>query len=176
MIRGDEESREPPLDFLWKVHSYTNEYIRFADSKAAFIVAIAGALIGVVISSRVFDGLRRLPLGGWPAVSWCAFFAVTCLSISVVCATFTVRPRLWGSAQKGVIYWAGVMRHNSSHTFYCELNALSEQSRAEAVADHLYILASICARKYAWLNRGIIFGLAGAIGAALAVLWIHLVA
>ena len=46
MIPIDQQSSGPPLDFLWNVHSYTNEYIRFADAKAAFVVTIAAALVG----------------------------------------------------------------------------------------------------------------------------------
>src|SRR5689334_3382691 len=43
----------PPLpsglsEFVWNTHEYLNEYIRFADSKAAAVFAIGAAFLGVL--------------------------------------------------------------------------------------------------------------------------------
>jgi pycsar effector protein len=173
MIPNEGQSAEPPLDFLWKAHSYTNEYIRFADAKAAFLVTIAAALAGALISSKVFDGLRLVSVADWPAAAWIAVFSILCLGSSVVCATWTVRPRLWGKDQKDVIFWGGIVRYDSADTFCAEVERLSEVEQAHAVGRHLYVLARICKRKYDWSNAAILFGTAGGLSAALAVLWIH---
>jgi hypothetical protein len=59
---GETDDANSLEDFLWQVHEYTNEYIRFADTKAAFIVAASTALIGTSISSLILDSfLRKAP-------------------------------------------------------------------------------------------------------------------
>lgn len=49
---------------LWDLHSYTNEYIRFADTKAAFIATACTALIGSLVASSTFDSCCRRSLNG----------------------------------------------------------------------------------------------------------------
>jgi hypothetical protein len=48
LISGDDPDLNT-TEFLWEVHRYVNEYIRFADTKAAFI---AGATTPAVVTIR----------------------------------------------------------------------------------------------------------------------------
>ena len=43
-------------DFLWKTHSYMNDYIRFADTKAAVVIALSTALLGGLIAAEAHHG------------------------------------------------------------------------------------------------------------------------
>src|SRR5437763_11946832 len=42
----------PSLEFLWKVHSYTNDYIRFADTKAGIALALVAGLLATLFGSK----------------------------------------------------------------------------------------------------------------------------
>ena len=55
-------------EFFWKVHSYTNEYIRFADTKAELVIGWTLALVGALRSGRTqevrMEFSRRIE-NGW---------------------------------------------------------------------------------------------------------------
>jgi hypothetical protein len=40
------------IEFAWHVHTYTNEYVRFADTKAAAVLAISAGLIGGLFAAK----------------------------------------------------------------------------------------------------------------------------
>ena len=101
------------VDFLWKIHSYTNDYIRFADTKAAFTATLAAALIGILTSSQIFDGLLNQRFSAWPKAVWLGMAATGLLGLSILSAVFAVMPRLWrtqkplGKGQLDVVSWSG---------------------------------------------------------------------
>lgn len=39
------------IEFLWNSHSYLNEYIRFADTKAEIVIGWTSAVIGALLAS-----------------------------------------------------------------------------------------------------------------------------
>src|SRR4051794_35473694 len=43
-----------PLDFIWKTHDYTNNYIRFADTKAGLIVVIISGLLAGLLNAKAY--------------------------------------------------------------------------------------------------------------------------
>jgi hypothetical protein len=94
-------------DFLWQVHEYTNEHIRFADTKAAFIVAASTALISALVASLILDSLLRRALSVWSGSQWIAAFGLLLLSASVVLGVVAIRPRLWNKTPVGFIFLGG---------------------------------------------------------------------
>ena len=64
------ESPTGTSDFLWEVHRYTNEYIRFADTKAGFIAGVSAALVGSLVASSLFDSCFRTTLCQWSKLQW----------------------------------------------------------------------------------------------------------
>jgi hypothetical protein len=56
-----DKNADATAKFLWDVHKYTNDYIRFADTKAAFVAAASTALIGTLVGSNVLDSCHRPP-------------------------------------------------------------------------------------------------------------------
>jgi hypothetical protein len=93
--REDPDKRAEATDkFLWDVHKYTNDYIRFADTKAAFVAAASTALIGTLVSSTVLDSCFRVTPCAWFKVQWLAMVGLLLLATSLSLAVNAIRPRL----------------------------------------------------------------------------------
>jgi hypothetical protein len=48
-------------EFIWKVHPYTNDYIRFADTKAAAVIAWCVSLISLLFASKAHHRFIQAP-------------------------------------------------------------------------------------------------------------------
>jgi hypothetical protein len=161
------------IDFLWKVHGYTNDYIRFADSKAAFVVAIVGGLISICLSSHLYDHLRQSSFRDWPVRSWIGIIALAFLLCSFSSALLAIRPRLQTNEKKGMIFWVSVTRHKNDLVYAASANQLTSEELETNVSRHIYALAAICTRKYYWVNLSMIVGTLGGLMAGIAIFIAH---
>jgi hypothetical protein len=153
------------LDFLWKIHGYINDYIRFADNKAAFVTASVVVLIGAVVSSGVFDGLGQIPRENWPIHVWCSVGALAFLLLAFLFALWGIKPRLHSTIPKGFIYWGSVLEHKKDTAYATECHTLTADELELNVSRHIFVLAGICNRKYFWVHLAM---WTGAIGGMLA--------
>ena len=160
-------------DFLWEVHRYTNEYIRFADTKAAFVAAASTALIGTSISSSILDSLLRRASSVWSGPQWLAGFGLLLLSISVVLSVMAIRPRLWNKTPIGFIFWDGIVGHQSAANFSQAIHKTTAHERTSAIAEHLFVLAAIAKRKYAYVNYAVWAAIVGGVLTAIALFLQH---
>ena len=88
-------------DFLWKTHSYMNDYIRFADTKAAIVIALSTALLGGLItaeahhwcSPRLLNFVEPAWKESWLGIG--ALLSILFLVLAFSCAIFAMTPRLW---------------------------------------------------------------------------------
>ncbi len=87
-------------EFAWKVHQYTNEYIRFADQKAGIVLAVETGLLAAAYAAKLHQAC-------WPSrltvseatlydttvgvLSWLAFAG---LGLGAIFALWAVAPRL----------------------------------------------------------------------------------
>lgn len=149
------------LDFLWKVHGYTNDYIRFADTKSAFVTASVVVLIGAVVSSGVFDGIRDVPKENWPIHVWFSVGALAFLLLAFLCALWAIKPRLHSTIPKGFIYWGSVVEHKKDTAYATECHTLTADELELNVSKHIFVLAGICNRKYFWVNLAMWTGTVG---------------
>jgi hypothetical protein len=163
------------LDFLWKIHGYTNDYIRFADTKAAFAAGIVLAVMGALVASHPFDSLWGTPLTHLRCRVWLSALALAILVFSFICALLAIRPRLKSTMPKGFIFWASVIEHKSDMAYATECQKLSVGEMELNVSRHIYALAAISTRKYFWTNLSILTGSAGGLLAGTIVLFIHIV-
>lgn len=164
-------SAPPQVEFVWKVHPYTNEYIRFADTKGAAVIAWSAALIGMLFSLKahqrfmqgmVFSGIDW----GATALGAASVLAFLLLAAAVVAAFGCVKPRLWStdgskSHEKGYIYWEQIRAHNNAAAFKAGLAQQTAEQLTAHCADHVYVLAGIAKRKYWWVHWSVrltIFG------------------
>jgi hypothetical protein len=148
-------------DFLWEVHKYTNEYIRFADTKAAFIAGVSTALIGSLVASSLFNSCLRTTPWSWSKLQWTAAVGLSLLAISVGCSIAVIRPRLWNKVSVGYIFWGSIAGHVTAPNFTRAVQKLNQTERSCAISDHLFVLASIAKRKYGYVDRGLYFGIGG---------------
>ena len=164
---SDDGSQDPVAEtgkFLWEVHRYTNEYIRFADTKAAFIAGVSTALIGGLVGSSLFDSCFRTKLCLWTGIQWAGVFGLFSLVASLGLSVAAIRPRLWNNASVGFIFWGSIKGHRTARNFTHAVQGLSTLERTAAISDHLFVLAGIADRKYAYVDRALF---AGVIGGAL---------
>jgi hypothetical protein len=153
-------------EFLWKVHGYTNEYIRFADTKAGFCVGMASAVMAALFASKCHDLFLQAAPGQWTALAWASLSAFVLLALSIGASVTAVRPRLWVHSEKGFIFWQAVAEFDSPGALVMGYESQGVAELNVCLAHHLYSLAKVCSRKYMWVNVAI---LAAAVGGTLAV-------
>lgn len=190
---ADAESKRG--EFLWKVHGYTSEYIRFADSKAAVVIAISTALIAALFAARCHElcypsklSWEKATVGG-TLLGFGAMSAFALLGAAVLLASWAVSPRLWKTFVKGVwsrvargltptqpsppvagIYWGDVLAHQNENEYWKAISGLTVPQMSEAVAKHVYVLAGIAEAKYHWITWATRCAYAGALLACLVLL------
>jgi hypothetical protein len=147
--------------FLWEVHRYTNEYIRFADTKAAFIAGTSAALIGSLVASSLFDATFRSTPCLWSGLQWTGLVSLLLLVVSLGLSIAAIRPRLWNKTSVGYIFWGSIAGHKSMLQFTRAVHELSLLGMTNAVSDHLFVLSSIAKRKYAYVDWALSVGVAG---------------
>jgi hypothetical protein len=155
------DPNESRSDFLWEVHKYTNEYIRFADTKAAFIAGISAALIGSLVASPLFDSIFLSTPCLWSKLQWTGIAALLLLAVSLVLSIAAIRPRLWNKTSVGYIFWGSIAGHGSMLQFTRAVHELSQLGMTNAISDHLFVLSSIAKRKYAYVDWALSVGVAG---------------
>ncbi len=162
------------LDFLWKIHGYTNDYIKFADTKAGFVAGTVLVVIGALVASHPFDSLSGIPLAQLHYRVGFGALALVILVFSFICALLAIRPRLRSTVPRGFIYWASVIEHGSDLAYADACKKLSADQMELNVSRHVYALAAICTRKYFWTNLSILTGSVGGLLAGAIVLVSHI--
>ena len=161
------------VGFLWEVHKYINEYIRFADTKAAYIAGVATALIGSLVASSLFDSLSRASLCQWSKLQWMGFLGLILLALSLGLSIAAIRPRLWNNRSIGFIFWGSIVGHDTAHNFMRAAQGLTEEEMTKSISEHLFVLAAIAQRKYTYVDRALYAGLVGGVVAAVVLLYQH---
>jgi hypothetical protein len=148
-------------DFLWQVHKYTNDYIRFADTKAAFVVGISTALIGASFKATLFDNMFRKPLCQWSLLQYLGLVGISLLFTSIFCSILAIWPRFWNKQPTGHIFWESVVAHGAAEKFTKSVHERSSDQLSRTTSDHLFTLASIAKRKYHLVDVSLWTGIPG---------------
>jgi len=184
------------LEYLWKAHDYTNNDIRFADTKAVMSIGFCSALISGIFAAK----LQRFILTG-PSLTNIGLYETlmgtgTALSLlmlggAILSSVWAFIPRLWDrrlptwwqrvkhvfwrtpSTTTGFMYWEHVRAHHSPHVFWQQVNQLSQEELAEKVAEHLFVLSCVCTDKYMSLTRSVMLAVPGGVLAAIVLLFAH---
>ncbi len=187
--------RKEQLEFAWKVHGYTNEYIRFADSKAGVALAIAAGLVASLFGAKAHTYLHYSRLwfvcGGfeWEATLVAVFSLVAFggLITAAVLLVWAIEPRLWkktpadGEAEKTVnpplvagrdlIYWESVREHGTGDGYDQAVRQTDPDTQLRQVTEHVFVLGDIAKKKYARIKWSIWAGVVGTV-ATLAALYL----
>jgi pycsar effector protein len=187
---------KPFFEYLWKAHDYTNNDIRFADTKAVMSIGFCSALISGIFAAK----LQRFILTG-PSLTNIGLYETlmgtgTALSLlmlggAILSSVWAFIPRLWDrrlptwwlrvkhvfwrtpSTTTGFMYWEHVRAHHSPHIFWQQLTQLSQEELAEKVAEHLFVLSCVCTDKYMSLTRSVLLAVPGGVLAAIVLLFAH---
>jgi hypothetical protein len=161
------EAEKLKLESAWKVHTYLNEYIRFADQKAGVFLAFQGGLLTALFTAKLHHDVAAAPFGSWP--TFCATVGFIFLPLGACFALFAVAPRLptaavliqryWPWAKivspppPGIIYWEQILGHEEAASYSAALNGRGATEWVDAVAQHAFVLASVASKKFKWVNR-----------------------
>ena len=141
-FREDEQKQR----FLWNVHTYVNEYVRFADSKAGVAGTLAGALLAGLYGAEMYVPLFTAT---WSLTSCLIALATLSLAVSVGLSVLVVLPRLGTSQDKGFVYWQNIAAHGSSEQFRAAFGRASTRHLNDHLLHHLYDLStSVSIPKY----------------------------
>ncbi len=157
------------MNFLWNVHKYVNDYIRFADTKANIILGFSVALLGVLKATGAAVQLRTPPQT-WTLYSWSSFLAVALLVGAVCFAAISVVPRLQNPSGLGYLFWDAIGQHQSGKEFWEGLQGLKGEDLAKELAYHLFVICGIATKKYNWLRLSTASAVGGALAAVAAMI------
>ena len=173
-MTGQPEASSPAelfSEFGWNVHSYMNEYIRFADAKAGAVFTIGSAILTGLWVSNAHDTLTSVAVRDWSSRAYVTALAILLLFAGLLAAGIVVRPRLTSTEQQpGFIFWDRVLRHGSGSRYWDALDKQTGVALARELADHVYDLSVVARRKYRWVSLAVNATLVGAVLAGALVL------
>jgi hypothetical protein len=74
--KNNKSTQPTDTDFIWKVHSYTNEYIRFADAKAGAVIAWCSALTAALFAAKAHYKFRGSSIDFFGFLALVAFLSL----------------------------------------------------------------------------------------------------
>jgi hypothetical protein len=174
---GSPEAVSFRVDFLWKVHEFTHQHIRFADTKAALVIMGASGLLSALFGARLH--LRFLS-AAWlsaavalereAAVGAAALGAFLLLAGAVVLAVWSILPRVRHDQAPGFLFWENIRSHGDAYQFDQSLSQQSSTDLMRHLQDNLFLLAGVCQAKYACVNWSMRLALLGGMAAGLILL------
>ncbi len=149
---------KPRQDFMWKVHDYVSNNIRFADTKAALSFAFSSGLLSWITSqhNRFADPKA---FGVFPTIL--LWTGVACLLASILLFAWSLIPRLWARTKKGLIFWEQVALYDNGNAYESALEKAGEPGLDAALAEHIHIMARLASRKFALIGTGVMLAAAG---------------
>lgn len=157
------------LVFLWNTHKYIDDYIKFADTKAAFVVAILSAFLSSGIKSGSYATILHKPVSQWCLLDGIAITALILMLAAVLMSVNVIRPRLKTKQVEGIIYWKAITIAGC-FKFVSTIESLDDDTLRSAVAGHTYEIAEIATKKYRFVALAMILGIVGALAAGLVAL------
>lgn len=153
--KPDETNPANLLPYAQGVHQYVNEYIRFADTKAAFLFAFVSGVIGFLFSKEMFIDINICRLFNLDLFVWLAFLGTLGLVVAGIFSFLVIKPQLFPRKQNGLIFWETVANYLNAKTYTAEVLALTDDGIVAQLIDHTYQLSLVARNKYRWLAWGI---------------------
>jgi hypothetical protein len=160
-------TQKEQLDFSWNVHKYLNDYIRFADTKAALVVLVCTSMLGAMFVKGMHTQITAVPLKEQGFVGLLIIFGYLGLLAGIVLAIFVINPRLPGNANRGLIFWEDI-KAITRDEYLKVIRSSTSRDFADHIAGHVFTLSSVCSEKYAWLVYSIYISGFGAMCSLLA--------
>lgn len=155
------------LSFVDFHQGYVTEYIQLADTKAAWVFAVASGLIAYMFSNSNIQGAVQFQGWDWLTVLICVTLVL--LVSTAVLSFLVIVPRL-SRSRDGIVFFASVATRASPDEFVREIAGMSESALIEARLRHGYDISKICTKKYRLLALAFKFGVFALVGMAFVVL------
>jgi len=151
LVKDDQGTpNETTSSFASDVHGYLNEYIRFADQKAAFIFTAVATMLAFLHGKGITKLWLKDPRA-WSFADALAFVAIFGLVVGAITAVIVVLPRRKGSPT-GFIFWRSIARFHSAKEYADQVLAAQAADLTNAKLLHSYELAAICKQKFCAVN------------------------
>lgn len=179
------ENENKSVEFLWNVHSYINEYIRFVDAKAGVVIVWTAGLLGVLVSAKKHEVVMNTNCQFITYEATGSAMAYLLLSVSFLCAVASISPRLtlnglkeavghyWGricgkkiQLPTGYIFWREVLAHSSDDEFVKSVRKLSEEEHISSLARHIRAISAVADRKMFWVDWSLRLAVVGSLFSA----------
>lgn len=143
-------------EFTRHVHAYVNDYVRFADEKAAFIVTFASASLAFLHTQNLLPALGL----DVSLIGLLRFLAATGLGLSILFAMWVVLPRRRGGSQ-GLVFWLAIAARQSPEAYESSLRTASREVLESELERHTHEVSVVCAAKYQRLAWAMYIGCVG---------------
>lgn len=145
---------------------YVSGYIQLADTKAAWVFAVASGLIAYIFGG---SNLQAILFQRCDWLTALVFVTVVLLVLAAVLSFLVIVPRL-SRSNDGIVFFGSVANRASPGEFVREIAGMREPELIEARLRHGYDISKICARKYRFLTMAFRTGILALIGMAFVVL------
>ena len=159
---------EEHSEFAYFLHLYIRDFIKFADQKAAFILAVTSTILTFLARQGAQRSLLA-PIAHRSLTEWFATVSCLLVGISALLALLVVLPRLRGKPS-GIVYWGALLQRGGASAYKHSLRPLDSHLLIGEILEHCYELAEIADSKYELLKWSIWLGAVGAIAAAFVLL------
>jgi pycsar effector protein len=155
-------------EFTRHIHDYVNEYVRFADEKAAVVATFASAMLAFLHTQELLPALGlELSIAGV-----FRFLAPMGLGLSILLAMLVVLPQRGGDSS-GLVFWGAIAAKSSAKTYESYLRGASPEALDSALVQHTHEVSVICRTKYRRLAWAMYVGFAGILASVSLILMDH---
>lgn len=144
--------------FANDVHGYLRQNVTWADQKAAFMFAGSVSFLAYLNANHAFNFLRGDVCFEWRHLVLGA--SAICLLITAFGAFVTYWPTTKGM-RAGLVFWGAIAMNESGAAYVKRVGDCTAVELAAAKLEHSYELATICERKFKWVDASTRFGIAG---------------
>lgn len=149
--------------YLWNINTMIGENVRFSDTKAGSVIVLAGAVLSLLYGGGFHKSFAEHSLGQWRLNALAALLTFLFLGASVLCAAWSIRPRLVRNFAPGYVFWESILAHGSSAQFVRELNRRSRRELLDHLAIQIYSVSAVASAKFRWVGRAMILVMCGAV-------------
>lgn len=169
---AEPEYQATQLDFAWKTHEYINNYIRFADTKAAFVIAWTSAIFGTFYVGHLHEAVIQSHFT-LKNISWTitlASLALPLLSASFLAAAWSIIPRLPTRQLSGLVFWESILVHASGDLYANALGRNDTNQLTRHLCVQIHTVAAVARKKYRWITLSMWMAFTGTVLGILSIL------
>lgn len=146
---------------------YVSSYIQLADTKGAWVFAVASGLIAYMFGRPDIQSAIQFQRWDWLTVLVCA--TLTLLVLTAGLSFLAIVPRL-SRSHDSVVFFGSVANRVSSEEFVREISDMSESDLIGARLRHAYDISRVCANKFRLLAIAFRTGILALCGMAVVML------